>query len=142
MKHLLNLTPDEADGWEPPFPDRSLGEPVATKDWSLANMQGWRGLYTTDESILGWSELLDRAKENHRAGKKEWLTSSMEMGDYMLNVLPPALQRGGGFAAGEAWTHDGGGRGVYLCFIGFDWKRSTCQAQYLNLKDFVALLTR
>lgn len=141
MKHLLNLTPDEVDGWEPPFPDRSLGEPVATKEWPLANMPGWKGLYTTDETIMGWEEARAKGKANYAAGVKEWLTVPMEMGDQCLNVLPPALHRGGAFAMGEPYTHDGGGRAVYLCFRGFSWSNSTCQLQYLTLQDFVALLT-
>lgn len=145
MKHLFNLTPRELEGnFNPRNFDRILGEPVGVPSWPVEYMQreGWRGVYTTDTTILSRIELLAKAKENYQVGNQIWLKAPMEIGDEMLNAVPPALQRGNSFATGEPWSHcERTGRAVYLCFRNFDWAYPTCEAQYLTLKDFVALLT-
>lgn len=144
MKHLFNLSARELDGYITQF-DRVVGEPQQFPGscYSLDDMQrmGWRGIYSPDTTILSRHELLEKGKENYRAGIQEWLKAPMETADEMLNAVPPAMQRGSSFATGEPWTHDGRGREVYLCFRGFDWASPVCEAQYLNLTDFVALLT-
>ena len=146
MKHLHNLPPSALEDFAPRF-DRVLGPPLPTPrlSWTAARLmaEGWRGLYTADESILGWDELLQAAAVNLCDKRPAWLRASQEMGEHMLTCVPPKLMRGGSFATGEAHDHDPAtGRPIYLCFRGFDWDSPHCEAQYLTLPEFTALLVK
>lgn len=147
MKHLFNLTTSEVeafgDDFNPRKWDRILGDPQPSPGWSLDYMtrEGWRGVYTNDETIHSRAELLAKVKENYAAGRKEWVKAPEEVAYEMLCAVPPVMQRGSCFATGEPATSDARGRNVYLCFRGFDFDRPTCEAQYLTISDFVALLT-
>lgn len=144
MKHLFNLQPDQLEDFNPKNWDRVLGDPQPSQGWPLdyITREGWRGVYTTDTSIHSRAEVLTKGQANYIAGEREWLKAPMEMADEMLNAVPPLMQRGSSFAMGEPWSDcHRTGKPVYLCFRGFDWAQSTCEAQYLTIADFVALLT-
>jgi len=47
----------------------------------------------------------------------EWMETTPEKYDEMLNVLPPAAWKGGGFLVGEPWDHGSDGRPRFEAFI-------------------------
>lgn len=144
MKWLYNLWPHGGAIDEPDRRfGRALGLPQPTEHFTMKRMKedGCRGLYAEDLSILAWRELIDTAKENWREGRRQWLKMAQEMGENLLQCVPPALHRGDSFAVGEAYDHTAQGAPIYLCVRGLSCDAPTCLAQYLTLKEFVALLT-
>lgn len=135
MKHLFNLSASEADGYEPAFSDRLLGEPQPYPEYPTMDLTGWRGVYTADPTILSRKEVLATAKANRAKGVQAWVPAMMEFGDEFLNVLPPIYPVPDIFAVSEPYSHTSEGHPVYLCIHGFDWRKPVCHAQYLTLKE-------
>ncbi len=63
--------------------------------------------------------MLDRAKENLRAGIREWIPVPQSVALNFLEVVPPKEHRGGSFACGEAYDMNAHGE-IYLCFRGLE----------------------
>lgn len=154
LKFLFNIPPCDLEHYDCRTYDRVIGTPQQQRDPGFVmseerlNAGGWVGLYAKvrpgEEPVLGWHELLSKAKENFRKGKQEWLNAPVEMAKHMLECVPPKLYRGDSFATGEPWNDDARGRAVYLCFMGFHPTRpgGVTKAQYLCLADFVSLITK
>ncbi len=86
-----------------------------------------------EQPIPDFKPVLETAAQYFRSGVPAWIPASHALTDYMLNVLPPMVQRGWNFAVGEPYNHESRGRAVYLCFR-FHEGRHECR--YATLHDF------
>ena len=90
-------------------------------------------LNAIESKPLEWQELWDAMDAN----PGQWVPTTADMYDEMLNVLPPALWIGSGFLVGEPQRHDNSGRPVFAAFIE---SNGSFFAQYLNGPDFKAFM--
>jgi hypothetical protein len=77
---------------------------------------------------LEWYELWAAMKE-HPA---EWITTTGEMYQAMLEAVPPQDMAMGAFLVGEPNHHNAEGEAVYACFT----KRGGYRARYLTQREF------
>ena len=101
---------------------------------SFQRLYGERGVHYAVE--LEWQPLWAAMKENYDVGNDAWVPTTREMYTEMLNVLPPACQRGDSFLVGEPKTHDAENQPV---FAAFRKRGNATEARYMTIRQFKAM---
>lgn len=90
---------------------------------------------TWNEEIVDITPTVEGAKAHYKAGKEEWIPTTVGIADYFLNVLPPIYGSNGCFACSEPYTHNRFGEGVYLAFRNVNRHTNTAEAKYCTRKQ-------
>lgn len=82
----------------------------------LNNYQQWIDHMDHPNQLPEWEQLWDILKLNLKQDKFEWVETTKNMFEQMLEALPPAYIENSKFAMGEPFSTDKNGNVVFICF--------------------------